>query len=96
MENWRMSENYKCNLLKSIEHSKNSNFVNNRLDLANILEGKEAQNYLQEAISNIENIETEEALKNKPMDYWLSSQRFVNEFILGAHLTEEVYAHRFL
>ena len=95
MENWRNNENYKCNLLKSIEHSKNINFVNNRFDVAKIFEGKEAEHYLAEALTNVEIVETKETLKTKTIDYWLSSQRFVDEFILGTHLSQEVYLYKF-
>lgn len=94
-ENWRECENYRYNLLKSVEYSKNSNFVNNRFDLANISEGKEAQNYLKEAIANVKKVETKETLNNKTINYWLSSQRFVEEFILGTHLSKEVYMYKF-
>jgi len=95
VENWRKCKNYKFNLLKSVEYSKSSNFVNNRFDLANISEGEEKQKYLEEAIKNVEKVETKETLNNKTIDYWLSSQRFIDEFILGTHLSEEVYSYKF-
>ncbi|MBQ7972909.1 MAG: hypothetical protein IJ291_05605 [Lachnospiraceae bacterium] len=94
-KNVRSNENYKINLLKSIECSKNTNFVNNRYDISKTFEGKEAENYLKDALTNVKIIETKETLKTKPMDYWLSSQRFVDEFILGTHLTQEVYLYKF-
>lgn len=94
-KNWRECENYRSNLLKSIEYSKNNNFANNRFDLADISEEKEAQRYLAEAIVNVEKVETEETLHNKTIDYWLSSQQFVDEFILGTDISHEVYIHKF-
>lgn len=93
--NWRKCAEYRFFLLKSIQYSKNIRFVNNKLDLANISKGREAENYLKEALINIEQVETKETLKNKTVDYWLSSQRFVNEFILGTHMSQEVYIHKF-
>lgn len=89
------NKNYRCNLLKSIEFSKNNNFVNNRFDFAKILEGKEANNYLKDAFLNVEIVETKETLNSKTINYWLSSQRFVNEFILGTHLSQETYCYKF-
>ena len=89
------NKNYGCNLLKSIEFSKNNNFVNNRFDFAKILEGKEANNYLKDAFLNVEIVETKETLNSKTINYWLSSQRFVNEFILGTHLSQETYCYKF-
>ena len=95
VENWQKCEKYRFNLLKSVEYSRNIKFVNNWFDLANIVEEKEGQNYLKEAISNVEKVETKETLKNKTINYWLSSQRFIDEFILGTHLSEAVYIHKF-
>lgn len=95
MENWKKSKKYRFYLIKSIEYSKNIHFVNNRFDLASISQGKEALNYLKEAIQNVEKVETIETLKNKSVNYWLSSQRFIDEFILGTHLSQEVYLHKF-
>lgn len=94
-KDWKTNEKYKYSLLKSIEYSKDVNFVNNRFDLANILKGKEAQSYLKEAMENIEEIESKVTLDHKTVDYWLSSQRFVDEFILGTHLSQEVYMYKF-
>ncbi|MBQ7926218.1 MAG: hypothetical protein IJ335_07980 [Lachnospiraceae bacterium] len=95
VENWRTSESYRCNLLESIEYSKNSKFVNNRFDFSKILEGKGAEEYLREAMENVEIVETKETLETKSINYWLSSQRFVDEFILGTHLSQEAYQYKF-
>lgn len=95
IKKWRECEEYRFNLIKSIEYSKHINFVNNLVDLASISVGQEAQSFLKRALKNIEKVETKESLENKNMTYWLSSQRFIDEFILGTHLTHEVYMHKF-
>lgn len=94
-ENWRKCDKYRDNLVKSIDYSTNYKFVNNRLGLSAISVGEEERNYLKEAIANVEKIETKETLMSKTIDYWLSSQRFIDEFILGTHLSQEVYIHKF-
>lgn len=94
-ENWRECESYRVNLIKSIEYSKYSNFVNNRYDLACISKAKEAQFYLEEAIANVKEVATEESLIDKTIDFWLSSQRFIDEFILGTDISYAVYMHKF-
>lgn len=95
VKNWRENENYRLNLLKSIEYSKDINFVNNRCDLAKVLGSKEALSYLNEAATKVEKVETEEEIHSKTIDYWLSSQSFIDEFILGTDLSQEVYTYKF-
>lgn len=95
VKNWRENEDYRLNLLKSIECSKGTNFVNNRCDLAEVLGSKEALSYLKEAAINVEKVETEEDIHAKTIDYWLSSQWFIDEFILGTDLSQEVYTYKF-
>lgn len=94
-KNWRESEEYRSNLLKSIEYSKDINFVNNRYYFAKILDAEEAQDYLKEAAINVKKVETEETINDKSIDYRLSSQSFIAEFILGTELTQEVYNYKF-
>lgn len=53
VKNWRENEDYRFYLLKSIECSKDMNFVNNRCDLAKILGSKEVLVYLKEAAVNV-------------------------------------------
>lgn len=81
--------------LESNEYSKCSNFVNNRYDLACISKAKEAQFYLEEAIANVQEVATEESLIDETIDFWLSSQRFIDEFILGTDISYAVYMHKF-
>ena len=95
VKNWRENEDYRLNLLKSIEYSKDINFVNNRCDLAKVLGSKEALSYLNEAATKVEKVETEEEIYSKTIDYWLSGQSFIDEFILGTDLSQEVYTYKF-
>lgn len=95
-EAWRESEKYKWYLLKSVEHSGNCKFVNNRLDLARVSQAKEARQYLEDAHSRVIEVLTEEDLANISLDYRLSSQSFVDEFILGTHMTQQIYTYHFL
>ena len=89
--NWNNNEEYKMNLLNSVKYSKSMKFVYNRVKLAYISQKGEAQRYMKEARENIEEIETAKSINLKSVDYWLSSQRYVDEFILGIKLTESVY-----
>lgn len=86
---------YMENILRSIEYSKDICFVNNRLDYANICPREEAHIFLREAKNNVQQIETKETLETKGIEYWLSSRRYVNEFILGTHLSLESYLYKF-
>lgn len=95
IKDWKKCEKYRNNLINSIEYSKDIYFVNNRFALANISEGKQALKYLKEASANVEKVETKDTLKTKSINYWLSSQRFINEFILGTHMSKEVYVYKF-
>lgn len=94
VKNWRENEDYRFYLLKSIECSKDMNLVNNRCDLAKILGSKEALVYLKEAVVNVDNIETEESIQSKTIGYWLSSQCFIDEFILGTDLSQDAYDYK--
>lgn len=94
-DNWRKCKEYKINLLKSIQYSKDIGFVNNRYDLAMVSINEEAERYLQEALQNVKNVDEEETINNRTIDYWLSSERFIDEFILGIDLSREVYFHKF-
>ncbi len=92
----KSNSEYKDYLLKSIQYSSNVNFVNNWLDLARILEGEEARKCMIKARENIEKIDTMEEIKNKPIDYWLTSQRYIEEFILGTHILDEYLEYTFV
>ena len=84
---------------QSVELSSNFRFVNNRLDLAHVLSGEEAKKYKQEALENVECVFTEEELSHINDEDWLkkrlNSQSYINEFILGTHMTSIVYKAKF-
>lgn len=85
------SKEYRDFLEKSVHYSQGFPFVNNRYHLALISCGQEAIRLLHEAIDNVIIIETEDSLKQKPMDFWLSAQRWIDEFIVGTHRSYVTY-----
>jgi hypothetical protein len=78
---------YKYFLEKSVEYSKTFKFVNNRLDLAHILKGKEAKDLMAEAIQNVSEVLTDKQISERDVGYFLSSQHYIDEFILGTLIT---------
>lgn len=94
-KNYKTSKDYKEALLKSIANSNDIPFVNNYIDLSKISDGKKEIDCLIKALSNVVCVETEEILGKKPIEYWLSSEKYINEFILGNELSEPVYRHMF-
>jgi hypothetical protein len=58
------------------------------------MKGKQADSLYHTALLNIEKIETEDILHSKSVDYWLSSQHYVNEFILGTYIKQETYKEK--
>lgn len=85
----RDSRGYREYLQKSVECSSNMKFVNNKYDLACISSGRQAEKLLSEAFKDIEKIETQESLQNKPNEYWLDIHRWIKEFILGTETTKD-------
>lgn len=82
------SKEYKSYLQKSVDCSKNMKFVNNKYDLACISCGKNIKKLMNEAFGDIEVIDTQVCLKNKPTEYWLDIHRWIREFILGTEITD--------
>lgn len=74
---------YKYFLEKSVECSQTIKFVNNRLDLAGVLKGKAAKELMTEAIKNVSEVLSDKQIAEKDVQYWLSSQYYIDEFILG-------------
>lgn len=66
-------------------------FVNNRLKIAELLTGSDAQKYYAEAIDNVQEIFSEDKVSNISSECFLSIQSFIDEFILGTHVTRERY-----
>lgn len=94
-ENYKTSKDYKEFLQKSIANSSNISFVNNYIAFSKITDEQKEIDYLKIALSNVVCVETEESLEKKSIDYWLSSEKYINEFILGNELSEPVYRHIF-
>lgn len=86
-------------LKRSIKFSNNIRFVNNRLDLARVLSGEEAEKYKQEALENVDSVFTETELSYIDNEEWLkiklNSQSYIDEFILGTRITSIVYEAKF-
>ena len=86
-------------LKRSIKFSNNIRFVNNRLDLARVLSGEEAEKYKQEALENVDSVFTETELSYIDNEEWLkiklNSQSYIDEFILGTRTTSIVYEAKF-
>ena len=78
-------------LRKSISYSTNTFFAYNRYDLSKLETGPNAQKLLDEARSNVIEIMMVSDTKEKPIEYWLDVQRWLDEFILGIRITEIVY-----
>lgn len=74
---------YKYFLEKSVECSQTIKFVNNRLDLAGVLKGKMARDLIAEAIKNVSEVLSDKQIAEKDVQYWLCSQYYIDEFILG-------------
>ena len=77
-------------LHKSVECSKNIKFAYNRLELYRVL-GTSDIDLFEEAKRNVVEVNTYDSLKEKNTDWWLSSQRYINEFILGTHISDSNY-----
>ena len=82
-KNLKDNKEYKEFLTKSIECSGDINFANNWLDFARILDGKESQACMEKARANIKKNKQMKANYNETLDYILSSQSYIDEFILG-------------
>jgi hypothetical protein len=82
---------YKYFLEKSVEYSKTFKFVNNRLDLAHILKGKEAKDLMAEAIQNVSEVLTDKQIAERDVGYFISSQHYIDEFILGTSISAKKY-----
>lgn len=71
-------------LRKSISYS--NRFVYNYVRLSEITDKNESRKLLNQAISNIETVWTEDALKKRNMDSYLNYDSYINEFILGVDI----------
>lgn len=85
-ENYLSKKEYQVELNASL--IPNVPFVNNRYWIAEFLKDREAKKYYREALDNVQKIFSEEDL---PVEYYLEPQSFINEFIVGTHITRERY-----
>lgn len=76
---------YSGYLQKSIFYSKR--FVYNYVRLSEVANRREARALLDQAISNVETVWSEEQLKRAPIDIFLKYDNFVDEFILGVDIS---------
>lgn len=81
--NFEKNKEFKSYLRKSVELSKNFNFVNNRKELANLLTGSDKQKVLKEIHQNIEREYNYDDIKKIDVDEWLSAKFYIDEFITG-------------
>lgn len=76
---------YSYYLKKSISFSKR--FVYNYVRLSEVTDRSEARALIEQAISNVETVWSEEQLKKAPIAITLEYDNFVNEFILGVDIS---------
>lgn len=88
-DDYLSKQEYKAELYASL--ISNVPFVNNRLRIAELLTEKEAEKYYAEALNNVQEIFSKEIAAGISLEYSLNPQSFINEFILGTHITKDRY-----
>lgn len=78
---------------RSIEYG--SEYVNNYLELAELLPPQDRQKFVDIAKSNVKCVLSEKAITKMTIEDFCSFDNFVDEFILGVKLTEPVYESYF-
>lgn len=78
---------------KSIEYG--PEYVNNYLELSELLSSKDKQKFIDIAKSNVKCVLSEKAVSKMTIEEICSFDNFVDEFILGIKLTEPVYKSYF-
>lgn len=76
---------YSDYLRKSIYYSKR--FVYNYVRLSEVTNKREALELINQAVSNVETVWSEEQLKKIPVDVFLNYDNFIDEFILGVDIS---------
>lgn len=84
-KNYAKSEQYRHELTKSIQL--NTPFVFNRCELAEIVNRNEAQKYYKDALNYVEVVSSEQDIHEMSFEHFLDPQLFINEHILGTHLS---------
>lgn len=62
-------------------------FVNNRCLIAEYSTKEDAKKYYREALDNVQKVFSEEDIMKLPLEHFLEPQSFINEFILGTHIS---------
>ena len=91
---WKRNKECISYLEKSVQLANGFKFVNNRFYLAQCVDKSIAKQLAVESLENVNDKYTVETLKNIPQEYWLSSQSFIDEFILGISITDIIYKQK--
>ncbi len=90
-KNWRKNKRCLECLSKSIELSSDFSFSRNRFYMAQCAKRSLAKEYAIQALKNVKIKYDKDSLHGLSEDYWLSSQNYIDEFILGTSITEVLY-----
>lgn len=74
----------------SVNYAKDMKFVNCYKYLANVSPDKSKELY-KKALENIVIVYTIQELKNASIDFYLSAQRYIEEYILGTKITDTIF-----
>jgi len=62
-------------------------FVYNRCRIAEYSTGENARKYYNEALDNVQKVLSEEEILKLPFEHFLEPQTFIDEYILGTHIS---------
>ena len=88
-DNYRHNPDYYSELVKSTSFK--TKFVYNHYRLAEITSGQAARNNVEEALQNVIKVYTYEELRGMTTDSLADPQEFINEHILGTHISQPNY-----
>ena len=75
----------------SVDCSSGYNFVNNRLDIASLLKGRESRYYYREALNNVSSVFDSDEAINTSEDYYININNWIDEYILGIIMYRGTY-----
>ena len=84
-DNYIKSHAYQKYLLDSLKNG--VSFVKNRVYLAELYTKNDAKKMYQKAITNIIKVHSAEEIAQMPVEQFVEPQNFINEHILGTHIT---------
>lgn len=93
--NWNKNKNCFKYLKDSRNYSKDIKFSNNLFYLSNFYKGSKKLALLKEGLGNIVNVLDEKQIERLPDDYFFSVDNYINEFIKGIDISDEVYQTKF-